>query len=184
MVLTMRQIEDERGTIREFYRESAWVAAGLPTLGPWLQVNVTETKQGAVRGLHAESMHKLVAVTSGEAFGAYIDLRPKSGTCGQVEHVHLTKGTQVLVPQGVANGFQSLTDGGSQYLYCFDNEWAPGMAGAAASPLTADIPWPLPIDESDRAQVSLKDVHAPPVEQYLTERDHHRCLSSGGTRSQ
>ena len=75
VVITMKQVEDERGVVREFYRESAWVSMGLPSLGPWLQVNVTETKPGAVRGLHGEQIHKLVAVASGEAFGAYVDAR-------------------------------------------------------------------------------------------------------------
>ena len=61
-VLQMKQITDERGTVREFYRESSFLEAGLPSLGPWLQVNVTETRQGALRGLHGEEMFKLVAV--------------------------------------------------------------------------------------------------------------------------
>src|SRR4051812_4366444 len=85
MVIRMRQVEDERGTVREFYRESSWIASGLPSLGPWLQVNLTETKRGAVRGLHAESTHKLVAIAAGEAFGAYVDLRVGSPTRGRVE---------------------------------------------------------------------------------------------------
>ncbi|QNN54979.1 dTDP-4-dehydrorhamnose 3,5-epimerase family protein [Nocardioides mesophilus] len=163
MVIRMRQVEDERGTVREFYRESSWLSAGLPSLGPWLQVNLTETRRGAVRGLHAESMHKLVAIASGQAFGAYLDLRAGSPTRGNVEQLRLAPGTQVLVPQGVANGFQSLSAGGSQYLYCFDHEWVAGMAGVAISPLTAGIQWPLAIDADDRSQVSAKDQAAPPL---------------------
>jgi dTDP-4-dehydrorhamnose 3,5-epimerase len=72
----MKQITDERGTVREFYRESSFLAAGLPSLGPWRQVNITGTRQGALRGLHGEEMLKLVAVVEGEAFGAYLDARP------------------------------------------------------------------------------------------------------------
>ena len=169
MVIRMRQVEDERGTVREFYRESSWLAAGLPSLGPWLQVNLTETKRGAVRGLHAESMHKLVAIASGEAFGAYVDLRAGSPTRGHLEQMRLAPGTQVLVPQGVANGFQSLSAGGSQYLYCFDHEWVAGMAGAAISPLTAGIQWPLAIDADDRSQVSAKDRAAPSLNEFASD---------------
>src|SRR5207302_8668765 len=77
-VIQMKQVEDERGVVREFYRESAWSDAGLPSLGQWLQINVTESKRGAIRGLHGESMHKLVAIAAGEAFGAYVDSRPES----------------------------------------------------------------------------------------------------------
>jgi len=163
LFLTMRQVTDDRGTVREFYRESAFEAAGIPSLGPWLQVNVTETRRGGVRGLHAEDMHKLVAVVSGEAFAAYVDLRAESTTYGVVVTTTLRPGAQVLVPRGVANGFQATAEGSTQYLYCFDHEWAPGMAGLACSPLDPDldIPWPLPIDHADRAQVSEKDRDAP-----------------------
>jgi dTDP-4-dehydrorhamnose 3,5-epimerase len=163
-LITMKQVTDERGTVREFYRESAFEAAGLPSLGPWLQVNVTETIQGGVRGLHAEDMDKLVAVVAGEAFGAYVDARPASPTFGTVVTVTLVPGSQVLVPRGVANGFQATAPGTTQYLYCFDHEWAPGMAGVACTPLdpALGIDWPLPVDPDDRAQISAKDLAAPP----------------------
>jgi len=66
--------------------------------------------------------------------------------------VPLVKGTQVLVPAGVCNGFQSVSPGISQYLYCFDAEWVPGMSGTAVNPLDPDlgIVWPLPVDGNDR----------------------------------
>lgn len=160
-VITMKQVDDERGVIREFYRASSWEEAGLPPLGPWLQVNVTETRQGALRGLHGENMHKLVAVAAGEAFAAYVDTRKGGRTFGEIVTVHLTAGRQVLVPNGVCNGFQSLTP--TQYLYCFDAEWVPGMAGAAVHPLdpALAIPWPLPVDAADTAVLSAKDAAQP-----------------------
>lgn len=156
-VMTMKQATDERGTVREFYRESAFTAAGLPSLGPWLQLNLTETRPGAIRGLHGEAMTKLVAVVAGEAFGAYVDARRDSPSFGRTVTVRLAKGTQVLVPPGVCNGFQSL--GETQYLYTFDAEWVPGMAGVAVNPLdpALGIDWPLPVDFDDVAQVSAKD---------------------------
>jgi dTDP-4-dehydrorhamnose 3,5-epimerase len=161
--ITMKQVTDERGTVREFYRESAFATAGLPSLGPWLQLNVTETHRGGLRGLHGEDMHKLVAVVAGEAFAAYVDLRPASPTHGKVVTTTLVPGSQVLVPRGVGNGFQATGDGPTQYLYCFDQEWVPGMAGVACSPLdpALGIDWPLPIDVDDRAQISEKDRDAP-----------------------
>ena len=162
-VLTMKQVTDERGTVREFYRQSSWVEAGLPDLGPWQQVNLTESRAGALRGLHGEAMHKLVAIAAGEAFGAYLDARADSPSYGKVVTVRLVPGVQVLVPQGVCNGFQSVTD--TQYVYCFDAEWVPGMAGTAVNPLdpALGIDWPLPVDVADPAQISAKDVGAPPL---------------------
>ncbi|MEX2293823.1 MAG: dTDP-4-dehydrorhamnose 3,5-epimerase [Acidimicrobiales bacterium] len=160
--LTMKQAADERGAVREVYRASAFDVAGLP-LGPWVQVNVTESKRGAVRGLHAEDMNKLVAVVAGAAFGVYLDMRPESPTHGGVETAELVPGVQVFVPRGVANGFQAVAPGVTQYLYVFDKEWQPGMGGRACSPLDPGlgIQWPLAIDDEDRAQISLKDRDAP-----------------------
>ena len=164
-LIRMKQVEDERGLVREFYRESAWTEAGLPSLGRWIQVNVTETKQGAIRGLHGESMHKLVAVAAGEAFGAYVDARTESPTFKTVFTVRLTPGTQVLVPSGVCNGFQSVSEGTTQYLYCFDHEWATGMAGTAVNPFdpVLGIDWPIDIDHDDRSKLSEKDAGLPPL---------------------
>jgi len=170
-VIEMKQVTDERGAIREFYRESAFKEAGLPSLGPWLQVNITESKQGAIRGLHGEEMFKLVAIVSGEAFGAYVDARPDSPSQGKVVTTQLVKGAQVLVPRGVCNGFQSVSEGITQYLYTFDNEWSPGMAGRAVNPLDPDlgITWPIPPGADDLAQVSAKDRGLPTLAQVLRD---------------
>ena len=75
-------------------------------------MNVTETHRGGLRGLHAEEMVKLVAVVAGEAFAAYVDLRPASATYGTVVTTTLRPGVQVLVPKGVGNGFQATGEGG------------------------------------------------------------------------
>ncbi|MGD9798407.1 MAG: dTDP-4-dehydrorhamnose 3,5-epimerase family protein [Acidimicrobiia bacterium] len=162
--IRLKAVDDERGTVRELFRASALAAATGTELGPWQQVNVTETRRGAVRGLHGESMHKLVAVASGEAFGAYVDARPGSPSFGTVVTAVLVPGVQVLVPPGVCNGFQSVGPGVSQYVYCFDREWEPAMAGVAVHALdpALGIPWPLPVDPDDRSMLSAKDAALPP----------------------
>jgi dTDP-4-dehydrorhamnose 3,5-epimerase len=164
LVLTLKQVSDERGTVREFFRASAHtgaLGAGWPA-GGWRQINVTESGRGAVRGLHGEATTKLVGCISGAAFGAYLDTRPGSATYGNVVTADLTPGTQVLVPAGVCNGFQSISPGGCQYLYCFTEEWQPGMAGTEYSPLDEGLGfhWPIPVDGNDRAQISAKDATA------------------------
>ena len=158
---TVKQISDERGTIRELFRRSAFEAVGVDGLG-LSQINVTETGYGAIRGMHAEQMTKLLTIAAGEAFGAYVDLRVGSPTYGVVETVALRPGVQVLVPSGVANGFQSLSDP-SQYVYCFDQEWRPGMPGVACNPLdpALGIDWPVEIDPEDPSKLSTKDRTAP-----------------------
>jgi len=68
-----------------------------------------------------------------------------------------------MVPAGVCNGFQSVSDDGCQYLYCFGVEWTPGMSGVAVSPLDPDlaIEWPIAPDAQNPASVSVKDASAP-----------------------
>ena len=171
VIITMKQVADERGVVREFYRASSWAEAGLPSLGPWQQMNVTESRRGSLRGLHGEDMFKLVAVAAGEAFGAYVDTRPASPTFGNVVTAQLIAGTQVLVPKGVCNGFQSVTD--TQYLYTFDAEWQAGMSGRAVNPLdpALGIEWPLPIDVDDPAILSAKDRDQPTFAQATSGTD-------------
>ena len=138
------------------------------TLNPWQQINLTRTKRGAVRGLHGEAMAKLVTVAHGSAFGAYVDTRADSKTLGAVVTVHLTPGVQVFVPQGVCNGFQALDDD-TEYLYCFDNEWRPGMSGVALTPLDPelDIEWPISFTVGNLDQVSEKDAKAPTLKEII-----------------
>jgi dTDP-4-dehydrorhamnose 3,5-epimerase len=162
LVVTTKQVTDDRGTVRELFRRSAFEAADI-ALGRIEQVNLTETSEpGAVRGMHAESMTKLVTVAHGRARGLYVDARTESPTFGVVDEVDLEPGVQVLVPPGVANGFQALTPG-TQYAYCFDHEWSPTMPGVAFNPLDPLVVdrWPLPFDSEDPRYLSTKDRDAP-----------------------
>jgi dTDP-4-dehydrorhamnose 3,5-epimerase len=156
-----RSGRDERGVVREFFRASDFRdELGLQLT--WQQINVTQTVPGAVRGLHGEPMTKLVGLAWGEALGAYVDARSDSATFGQVCTVRLEVGTRVVVPRGVCNGFQSTGPGPSVYLYAFDGEWQPGI-GAAVNPVDESLgfEWPVPVDATDRRQISAKDAGLP-----------------------
>jgi dTDP-4-dehydrorhamnose 3,5-epimerase len=155
--ITTKAVTDERGTVREFFRASAYDA------GEWHQVNLTWTHHGGIRGLHGEDTVKLVGVAYGEAFGAYVDARRDSATFGAVVTERLVPGVQIFVPAGVCNGFQAVSRPGCQYLYCFSAEWQPGMSGVAVTPLDPDlaIAWPIRPDPDNRAMVSAKDAGAP-----------------------
>lgn len=165
-VLATKVAEDERGVVREILRPSSLVELGLPALDI-RQVNLTVTRAGAIRGIHAEAMHKLVGVAAGEAFGVWVDLRLGPGF-GLVVTAPLVLGVQVLVPPGVGNGLQAVTD--CEYLYCFDQEWQPAMAGECVHPLDPDlaIRWPLPVDPADPSQLSAKDAAQPALRDLIT----------------
>lgn len=173
VIIRTKQLGDDRGLVRELYRESDLVALGVEPLERIAQANLTATRQGAVRGMHAEEVTKQVSVVAGEAFCAWVDMRDGSPTSGAVHTQRLAPGLVVRVPRGVGNGFQATAPGITEYLYVFDEEWRPGMAGRAVTPLDPElaIPWPLPIDPADRSAISEKDATAPTWEQ-LTRADH------------
>lgn len=159
-------IEDPRGSVMEFYRQSDFDAAGLPTLGERPQVNAPLTIKGALRGIHAESAHKLVSVASGTVYAAIVDLRKDSGTAGKWLGFELERGQGLFVSKGLGNSFQSVSDDPSTYLYYFETEWVPGMPGLACNPLDPDlaISWPIAegagmiISDKDRSNPSLKEI--------------------------
>ncbi|MHB1987927.1 MAG: dTDP-4-dehydrorhamnose 3,5-epimerase family protein [Acidimicrobiales bacterium] len=168
-IMRTKQISDERGIVREFFRASVHSDFAPSGLASCAQLNVTYTKKGAIRGLHGEDMTKLVGVVAGEAFGAYVDARPDSLTFGVVATVALRVGIQVLVPKGVLNGFQAVSDGGCEYLYGFDAEWRsdmPGLGASALDPALA-IPWPVEISPADPSLLSAKDASLPLFAQLL-----------------
>jgi dTDP-4-dehydrorhamnose 3,5-epimerase len=164
--VSFKVIEDSRGSVMEFYRQSDFQAAGLPSLGERPQVNAPLTVKGAVRGIHAESAHKLVSVASGKVYAVIVDLRKDSVTAGKWLGFELERGQGLFVSKGLGNSFQSVSDEPSTYLYYFETEWVPGMPGLACNPLDPDlaINWPIAegagmiISDKDRANPSLKDI--------------------------
>jgi dTDP-4-dehydrorhamnose 3,5-epimerase len=159
-------IEDDRGSVMEFYRQSEFEAAGLPSLGDRPQVNAPLSVKGTVRGIHAEFAHKLVSVASGKVYAVIVDLRKDSPTAGKWQEFELGRGQGLFVSSGLGNSFQSVSDEPSVYLYYFEAEWTPTMPGVACNPLDPDlaITWPIPesqgmiISDKDRNNPSLKEV--------------------------
>lgn len=162
IVIQTKRFDDDRGTIREIFRESIFRDLGEGSIQSARQVNLTSTRRGAIRGLHGEDMTKLVGLAAGRGFGAYLDARPGSASFGTLITLELEPGTQAIVPSGVCNGFQALTHD-CLYLYCFDAEWTPDMRGVAVNPLDPGlaIAWPLAIDPHDRSLLSEKDASLP-----------------------
>ena len=132
--------------------------------GPWRQVNVTETHRGAVRGMHAEDMVKLVAVVAGEAFAAYVDLRPASGTYGKVVTTTLAPGVaRCSCPRAWATASRPRPRAAASTCTASTTSGRPAWPASRARPLdpALGIDWPLPIDPDDPSQVSAKDRDAP-----------------------
>lgn len=145
---------DNRGWFKENYQQAKMEALGLPHFEV-VQNNFSfNVEKGVTRGLHAEPWDKFISLANGRVFCAWVDLR-KGISFGTTFTMELNPGKAVFVPQGVANGYQTLEENVT-YTYLVNAHWSPEakytMVNAFDSAL--DIAWPIPKDE---AIVSEKD---------------------------
>jgi dTDP-4-dehydrorhamnose 3,5-epimerase len=159
---------DERGALSRLFCSDELRVAGW--LGPVAQINQTVTlRRGSVRGLHyqlpPDAEYKLVTCLRGEVWDVALDLRAGSSTYLQWHAVHLSPDnlTALLLPEGVAHGFQALTDG-AELLYCHSRAYAPDSErGVHALDPRLAIRWPLEVgamSQRDRAFPLLDDAFA------------------------
>ena len=99
---------DARGFFLETYNARAYEEGGIDV--SFVQDNLSQSKSGTIRGLHAQLNHpqgKLVSVTEGEIFDVAVDIRPSSPTYGQWDGVRLSaeRFEQFYIPPGFAHGF-------------------------------------------------------------------------------
>lgn len=154
--IVSRRLGDHRGHLMRVFCQDELRAAG------WnhniAQANMTHTRhRGTVRGLHfQQSPHaevKLVRCLRGEVWDVAVDLRRDSPTFLQFHGERLSEDndTALLIPEGFAHGFQTLTDD-VEMLYLHSVAHAPeSEAGIHASDPTLALAWPLPVEHmSDR----------------------------------
>lgn len=147
---------DRRGFLDRLFCTEDLLAAGW--LKSIVQVNHTYTRQqGAVRGLHYQypphAEMKLVACLRGAVWDVAVDLRPDSSTylCWLGEELSPENQRSLLIPEGFAHGFQTLTSD-VEMLYCHSAAYTPDAeAGLHPEDPRLAISWPLPVGElSDR----------------------------------
>lgn len=165
--VSFKVFEDDRGSVMEFYRQSEFEAAGLPSLGERPQVNAPLTIKGALRGIHAEFAHKLVSVASGSVYAVIVDLRKDSPTAGKWQGFTLQRGQGLFISKGLGNSFQSVSDEPSAYLYYFEQEWRPDMPGTACNPLDPALNIDWPIKDGEGMIISDKDRNNPSLAEAL-----------------
>ncbi len=157
LVLVQRKAtEDQRGFLSRFYCDDEFRQAGLAKAIAQINQTLTRSK-GAVRGLHFQytpyAEAKLVSCLHGEIFDVAVDLRRGSPTFlhwhGEV--LSATNRKSLLIPEGFAHGFQTLT-ADCELIYLHTAPYHPESEGAlnVADP-ELHIAWPLEIAEiSDR----------------------------------
>lgn len=151
LVLVQRKaIEDDRGFLSRFYCAEELRQAGF--CKPITQINHTFTrKKGAVRGLHFQNPPyaeiKMVSCLKGEILDVAVDLRRNSPTFlhWHGEILSATNRRSLLIPEGFAHGFQTLTED-CELIYLHTAFYRPEAEGAlnVADPKLS-IVWPLPI---------------------------------------
>lgn len=175
-VVELDQRLDERGWFEETWQSSKFAKLGVE-LHP-VQSNVSfNAEAGVTRGMHAEPWDKLVTVTTGSAFGAWVDLRPGPDYL-KTFTLELTPGVSVFVPAGVANGFQTTSES-TTYSYLVTGHWSPGADYKMIHPFDPRLAlaWPM---SSPSAKLSLKDSAIPIHDAFpVFERDHIVLIGSG-----
>lgn len=117
-----------------------------------VQINHTYTKyRGTVRGLHYQLLPfaeiKLVSCLQGEVYDVAIDLRVGSPTFlhHYAEVLTASNYKMLLIPEGFAHGFQTLTND-CEMLYLHTNYYSAEFErGINALDSRLNIRWPLPI---------------------------------------
>jgi dTDP-4-dehydrorhamnose 3,5-epimerase len=156
---------DNRGTFENIFREKDFKDLDLGF--SIKQVNLSRNKQkGTLRGLHFQkhpsTESKVVNCIAGKIFDVMVDLRPDSNFFGCWQSVILApKQNAVVIPQGVAHGFQTLADDCVvQYLH--SGEYAADLnAGLKFDDPSINISWPQNvsvISERDRNLPTLEEL--------------------------
>jgi dTDP-4-dehydrorhamnose 3,5-epimerase len=158
-----QRLGDARGSLSRLFCAEELRVAGWE--GPVAQINHTVTaRAGTLRGMHFQrpphAEIKFVSCLRGEVFDVAVDLRTGSPTFLQWHAVRLSaeNNLALLIPQGFAHGFQSLTDN-VELLYCHSAAYAPA-AECGLNPMDERlaIAWPLPVTE-----MSVRDAQHSPI---------------------
>lgn len=152
---------DARGSFTRLHCAEAFDAA-VPGLR-FVQTNLSITRhRGTLRGLHLQrapaAEWKLVRCLRGRVFDVAADLRHGSPTRGGWHALELDecKPLALLIPPGVAHGFQALSDD-AQLLYQHSAAHAPALeCGVRYDDPRLAIRWPLPV-----ALLSARDAALP-----------------------
>jgi len=159
--LERQMLGDARGFLTRLFCAEELASAGWT--GAVAQANHTYTAQrGVVRGLHFQhpphAETKLVTCIRGAVWDVAVDLRAGSPTFLQWHAVELSAQNHrsLLIPQGFAHGFQTLTED-CEMVYLHSAPYvADAEAGLSAQDPRLAIAWPLAV-----AELSPRDAQHP-----------------------
>ena len=160
-VIARNPIGDHRGFLARLFCAEQLALAGWNE--PIAQINHTFTqKLGTVRGMHFQypphAEMKLVTCLRGAIWDVAVDLRAGSPTFSHwhAEEISAVNNRALLIPEGFAHGFQTLTDE-CELIYLHSRAYTPGAeAGLNPKDPMLSISWPLDITE-----LSVRDAQHP-----------------------
>lgn len=154
---------DNRGWFKENFQKEKMLPLGFPESffkENKLQNNVSLSRKGVLRGLHAEPWDKYISVAdNGRVLGSWVDLR-EGASFGHVYQTVIDASKGIYVPRGVANGFQVLSDTVS-YSYLVNDYWALDLKPKYAFVNYADPALGIEWDAVENAEVSEADKNHP-----------------------
>ena len=147
-VIELERHEDDRGWFARAWCREDFAAHGLPT--DLAQTNHSHnTQRGTVRGMHFQTAPhaevKLVRCVAGTVHDVALDIRPESPTFKQSVATELSadNGVAMFLPEGIAHGFQTLTDNATLF-YQMSAPYEPKSArGVRWDDATFQIKWPI-----------------------------------------
>ena len=157
---------DDRGWFQELFKYSTVKDATGFDFSP-VQINVSHSSQGVVRGIHysiaEQGQAKYISVIEGEIDDYIIDVRTGSPTFGQWQRVRLTSaiGNSVLLGSNLAHAFQAISPRAT-VCYAVTAEFNP-KSEKAINPFCSQlaITWdpsiPALLSPTDKAAPSLED---------------------------
>ena len=160
-LVEMDLIQDERGFFSRAWCQEQFAAHGITN--NLSQANMSLSKfMGTIRGMHFQygehSEMKAVRCIRGAVFDVVLDLRSNSSTYCQWHGEELTAETRrtLVVPEGCAHGFQTLSDDSEMY-YLMSKPYIEGnQSGVRYNDPAFNICWPL-----DLSNVSDRDANYP-----------------------
>ena len=152
-------IPDSRGSFTKLFNEGWRISEELRVS----EIFTSYSTRSVVRGMHLQvgkrANWRVISVVNGSAFDVLIDLRSNSETYGLIiSKILESQGTStVVVPPGVAHGFQALEN--TQLIYvttcAYDADFDTGVSVSSL-----EIDWPIPnfvLSDRDKSLPNLSE---------------------------
>ena len=157
------QSSDSRGSFLKILKHEAITEISEFKLE---EVFFTASTNGTIRGMHLQigeaSNWRFIQVLHGKAFDVLLDLRRDEETFSETRINLLSSEVPqtLIVPPGVAHGFQAVTD--VEILYLTSHRHDPAL-DKGVNPFSIGIDWPLEV-----TSISARDLNLPSLEEFIS----------------